>query len=123
MSWQKQALEKLDKEYQDFKGNRYEAAMKKDVSDVLRDFCWQNDEFAKAVVQGGAFKDCMAAVAAVAAVAAGAKNALSDLEAYKRAAAFYFRGAQVKMELHIQLEPDAEEDGKVIRLDFADFFS
>lgn len=117
MSWQKQALEKLDKEYQDFKGNRYEAAMKKEVADVLRDFCRQNDEFAQAVVQGGAFKDCMAAVAA------GAKDALSDLEAYKRAAAFYFRGAQVKMELHIQLEPDAEEDGKLIRLDFADFFS
>lgn len=117
MSWQKRALEKLDKEYQDFKGNRYEAAMKKEVSDVLRDFCRQNDEFAKAVVQGGAFKDCMAAVAA------GVKDALSDLEAYKRAAAFYFRSAQVKMELRIQLEPDAEEDGKLIRLDFADFFS
>lgn len=117
MSWQKQALEKLDKEYQDFKGNRYEAAVKKDVADVLRDFCQQNGEFAQAVVQGGAFKDC------VAAVVAGVRSTLSDLEAYKRAAAFYFRSAQVKMELRIQLEPDAEEDGKLIRLDFADFFS
>ena len=117
MSWQKQALEKLDKEYQNFKGNKYEEAVKKDVADVLRDFCRQNEEFAQAVVQGGAFKDC------VAAVVAGVRSTLSDLEAYKRAAAFYFRGAQVKMELHIQLEPDAEEDGKLIRLDFADFFS
>lgn len=117
MSWQEQALEKLDKEYKDFKGNRYEAAMKKAVAEVLRDFCRQNEEFAQAVVQGGAFKDCMAAVAA------GVTGALSDLEAYKRAAAFYFRSAQVKMELRIQLEPDAEEDGKLIRLDFADFFS
>ena len=114
MSWQKQALEKLDKE---FKGNRYEAAMKKEVSDVLRDFCRQNDEFAQAVVQGGAFKDC------VAAVVAGVRSTLSDLEAYNRAVMFYFQGAHVKMELHIQLEPDAEEDGKLIRLDFADFFS
>ncbi|MCI8680152.1 MAG: hypothetical protein HFF81_05105 [Oscillospiraceae bacterium] len=90
--------------------------MKKDVAGVLQDFCRQNDEFAQAVVQGGAFKDC------VAAVVDGVIGSLSDLEAYKRAAAFYFRGAQVKMELHIQLEPDAEEDGKLIRLDFADFF-
>ena len=55
MNWQKQALEKLDKEYQDFKGNKYEEAVKKDVADVLRDFCQQNEEFAQAVVQGGAF--------------------------------------------------------------------
>ena len=116
MSWQKQALEKLDKEDHNFKGNKYEEAVKKDVAGVLQDFCRQNDEFAQAVVQGGAFKDC------VAAVVDGVIGSLSDLEAYKRAAAFYFRGAQVKMELHIQLEPDAEEDGKLIRLDFADFF-
>lgn len=117
MSWQKQALEKLDKEYQNFKGNKYEEAVKKDVADVLRDFCQQNEEFAQAVVQGGAFKDC------VASVVAGVRSTLSDLEAYNRAVVFYFRGAQVKMDLHIQLEPDAEEDGKLIRLDFADFFS
>lgn len=117
MSWQEQALEKLDKEYQDFKGNNYEAAVKKDVADMLRDFCRQNDEFAQAVVQGGAFKDC------VAAVVAGVRSTLSDLEAYNRAVMFYFQGAQVKMDLRIQLEPDTEEDGKLIRLDFADFFS
>lgn len=117
MNWKNEALKKLDRECTGFTGDRYALAMKEAVADALRDFCQQNEEFAQAVVQGGSFTDCMKAVAK------GCGSALSDLEAYRRAAAFYFRDAQVKMELRIQLEPDAEEDGKLICLDFADFFS
>ena len=117
MNWEQQAGERLEREAKAFKGNRYEAVMKTAVAEALESFCRQNEEFAQAVVQGGSFAECMAAVAK------GCGSSMSDIEAYRRAAAFYFRGAQVKMELHIQLEPDAEEDGKLIRLDFADFFS
>ena len=115
MSFQQQAVERLEREAKDFKGNRYESVMKSAVAEALESFCRQNEEFAQAVVQGGSFAECMAAVAK------GAGNALSDIEAYRRAAAFYFRGAEVKMELRIQLEP--EEPGKIISLDFSDFFS
>lgn len=117
MSWKNEALEKLDRECKGFTGDRYASAMKEAVAGALRDFCRQNEEFAQAVVQGGSFSDCMQTVAN------GCGSALSDLEAYRRAAAFYFRDAQVKMELRIQLEPDTQEDGKVISLDFSDFFS
>ena len=117
MSFQQQAIEKLRQEAKDFKGSRYESAMKSAVLEALESFCQQNEEFAQAVVQGDSFEKCMAAVAK------GCGSSLSDIEAYQRAAAFYFRGAEVKMELHIQLEPDAPEQGKVINLDFSDFFS
>ena len=40
-----------------------------------------------------------------------------------RAAAFYFRGAEVKMELRIQLEPEVKTSGKIIALELSDFFS
>ena len=117
MSYQQEALEKLDRERKAFRGNRYESVMAGAVAEALESFCRQNDEFAQAVVQGGSFAECMAAVAK------GIGNSLSDDEAYRRAAAYYFQGAQVKMELKIQLEPDVPERGKVISLDFSDFFS
>lgn len=117
MNWAQQAIEKLEREAKAFQGNKYEAAMKAAVADALESFCRQSEEFAQAVVQGGTFSECMAAVAK------GVGSSLSDVEAYRRAAAFYFRGAEVKMELKIQLEPEEEEPGKVIALDFSDFFS
>lgn len=116
MSWQQQAIEKLEQEAKGFKGNRYESAMAGAVREALEAFCRQEDEFAQAVVQGGGFKDCMAAVAKDV-----KGTSLSDEEAYRRAAAFYFRGADVKMEPKILLTP--EEPGKVISLDLSDFFS
>ena len=116
MSWVQQAVERLEREVKAFKGNKYESVMSGAVAEALESFCRQNEEFAQAVVQGGGFADCMAAVAK------NCGSALSDIEAYRRAAAFYFQGARVKMELKIQLEPDAEEPGKVINLDFSDFF-
>lgn len=117
MNWEQQAIEKLAREAKAFQGNKYESVMKAAVKEALESFCRQNEEFAQAVVQGGGFGECMAAVAKC------CGSSLSDIEAYRRAAAFYFRGAEVKMELRICLEPEAEETGKIISLDFSDFFS
>lgn len=70
------------------------------VRDALLNFAKQNEEFAQAVVQGGDFAACMAAVAK------GVGSSISDIDAYKKAVQFYFDGAQIHMELRIQLEPD-----------------
>lgn len=76
---------------------------------ALRDFCRQDAEFAQAVAQGGSFKDCMAAVAK------GVGGSLSDLEAYKRAVQFFFPGADVRMQLTIDLVGEAGRDnGRLI---------
>ena len=96
-----QALKKIQAEYKSGKYDRYGQVMKADVLRQIEDFIEQDDEFAQAVVQGGTFEDCMKAVAK------SCGQALSDVEAYRRAAAFYFPGAKVKMQLTIDLIGDA----------------
>ena len=116
MSWYEQAEARLKDEYGKVKGQK-EGVMKSAVRDALLEFCRQNEEFAQAVAQGGSFPDCMAAVAK------GVGSSLSDLEAYRRAAAFYFDGAKVHFTMTIRLEPaepDPERTG--ILLDLSDFF-
>ena len=99
-----QALKKIQAEYKSGKYDRYGQVMKADVLRQIEDFIEQDDEFAQAVVQGGTFEDCMKAVAK------SCGQALSDVEAYRRAAAFYFPGAKVKMQLTIDLIGDAAKE-------------
>ena len=95
-NWATQAHEKLQKEKKAVSGSK-ERAMAAAVLDVLNEFCRQEPEFAQAIVQGGNFADCMKKVAT------GVKDAISDLEAYKKAVEFYFPGAAVNMQLTIDL--------------------
>ena len=88
-SWFDQVRERLEREYKEVKGQK-ESAMKAAVRDTLLEFCQQDEEFAQAVAQGGSFPDCMKAVAK------GVGGSISDLEAYRRAASFYFDGAKVQ---------------------------
>ena len=115
-SWYEQASARLNDEYGKVKGQK-ENVMKSSVRDALLEFCRQNEEFAQAVAQGGSFPDCMAAVAK------GVGGSLSDLEAYRRAASFYFDGARVNFTMSIQLEPAVVEPQQTgILLDLSDFF-
>lgn len=115
-SWYEQASARLNDEYGKVKGQK-ENVMKSSVRDALLEFCRQNEEFAQAVAQGGSFPDCMAAVAK------GVGGSLSDLEAYRRAASFYFDGAKVQFTMSIQLtSAEPEESRSGILLDLSDFF-
>ena len=115
-SWYEQAEARLKDEFKTVTG-RYELAMSSAVRDALLEFCRQNEEFAQAVAQGGSFRDCMTAVAK------GVAGSISDLEAYRRAASFYFDGAKVQLTMSIQLTPaEPEESRSGILLDLSDFF-
>lgn len=116
----KEALKKLEEGCKSGEFNWKADAMKDAIEEQLADFCRQNGEFAQAVAQGGSFADCMAAVAK------GVGQSLSDLEAYRRAVQFYFPGAEVRMQLTIDLigsaagdKPGTADSG--IILDFRDF--
>ena len=117
-----QAIEKLNKEEEAFKGDRYGQCIYKAVAAALRDFCEQDDEFAQAVVQTDrTLSDC------VKEVTKGVGNVLSDLDAYRRAAKFYFSTADVKFIMQLDLCGDltageAEKRGKVIHLTLDDLF-
>ena len=96
MEFLEKAREKLKKELPAVSGQK-EGAVKLSVMEAILNFAEQDEEFAQAIVQGGSFKDC------VAAVCKGVGNSISDLEAYRRAAAFYFPGSTVRFEMHIDL--------------------
>lgn len=98
----KQAVKKLTDEKGKVAGQK-EKAMAGAVFEALKDFCLQDEEFAQAVVQGGSFFDCMKKVAS------GVGQSISDLDAYKKAVQFYFPGAEVKMQLTIDLIGKAAE--------------
>lgn len=110
-----QALNKLAETVSGQKEN----AMAPSVREALTDFCRQDAEFAQAVAQGGSFKDCMAAVAK------GVGDSISDLEAYRKAVRFYFKGADVRFRMEIDLCPTVEEAPRSAAqkkiLDIADF--
>ena len=124
------AIAKLRKEQKSAKYDKYAQIMKDGVCKALEDFCRQDEEFAQAVYQGGSFEDCMKAVAQ------NCGHGISDLEAYRRAVQFYFRGADIRFRMEINLcaeveaaagitEPErpAEEKstGKIVQLDLNSF--
>ena len=98
--WTTEAINKLKEGKKNVSGNK-EKAMAPAVAAQLDSFCRQDAEFAQAVAQGGTFADCMKAVAN------GVGSSISDLDAYKKAVAFYFPGAKVHMKLTIDLIGDA----------------
>lgn len=105
--WYEQAAKKLKDEKKAGKYDRYASAMKNAVCEALDGFCRQDAEFSQAVVQGGTFEDCMKAVAK------NCGDAISDLEAFRRAVRFYFPGADVKFHMTVNLCADVEQDGNV----------
>ena len=121
-----QALEKLRKEAAAVSGSK-ERAMSEAVRATLENFAGQEEEFAQAIVQGGSFPDCMKAVAK------GVGASISDLEAYKKAVQFYFPGAEIRMQMTIDLigtaaaapateekEPERKKPENIV-LDFTEF--
>ena len=123
--WYKKAEDKLGREKMSGSFGQRENAMKDAVHAALLDFCRQDGEFAQAVVQGGAFSDCMKAVAK------GVGNSISDLEAYRRAVRFYFKGADIKFHMTVDLCADVERgadsavvsrDNRVMNLNFDELF-
>lgn len=94
------AMEKLNEK--GITGSK-ERAMAGAVAEVLKDFCRQDEEFAQAVAQGGSFKDCMSAVAR------GVGGSISDIDAYKKAVRFYFPGADIRVQMTIDLIGDADK--------------
>lgn len=94
----KTAVDRLTKELGKVEKNRYVDVVKKPVYDALVSFCSQSEEFAQAVAESDqTLNDCLKSVVD------GVKSSLSDIEAYRRAAAFYFSECEVDMKLSIRM--------------------
>lgn len=119
VSYKDQAVQKITTEQKQVSGQK-EKAMSNAVFQVVHDFCLQSEPFAKAVVDGGTFADCMKAVAK------GVGNYISDLDAYKKAVEFYLPKADIRLQMSI-IQPDveatavADEPAGSFTLDLLDF--
>lgn len=119
------AIQKIKEELKTASGDNKVNAVKKPVADALTDFCRQDNEFAQAVLQsdktlGDCCKEIMSKVG----------SSISDLEVYRSAVQFYFPGADIRMEMTIDLcasvrgkehaaQPEAKSNSIV--LDLSDF--
>lgn len=118
MNKYEQAKAKLEQEAKAGKYGPHAAAMKEAVLSALLDFCGQDEEFAQAVIDGGSFDKCMAAVSK------GVGSSISDIDAYSRAVDFYFPGARIRVTMCIDLIGDAgkeAENGDGLILDLSAF--
>lgn len=78
--------------------DKYGKIIKNAVADILVSFCETNEEFDRAVEQSDkTMKDCIAEVVK------GVTTSISDIECYRRAAAFWFPGAIVDMQIVIRM--------------------
>lgn len=105
----KKAQDKLSQELSAAKLGKYAQAVAKPTLEALKTFCEQNEEFAQAVLQTDrTFAEC--AENAV----KGVRESISDIEVYRRAVRFYFKGADVHFNMTIDLGDgsDSEETAK-----------
>ncbi len=87
--------------------DKYAKVIAEPVSKALQDFCKQEEEFARAVLDGGSIGDCINAIVKK----ISGKQAVSDLDVYQAAVEYYFPGAviQCRMTVHMS-EYDLESD-------------
>ena len=131
MEFAKQALEQLAEEKKKRPSSQKARAVFDAVSETIEDFVRQNEEFAQAVVQKGkTLAECCEDIMK------GVGQSISDLEVYRKAVGFYFPGAEIEMQMKINLSGQAEsaenkgmghatpeENNKAaIVLDLSDFF-
>lgn len=79
-------------------------AIAEPTANALVTFCEQSEEFARAVLDGKEFNECLKEISK------DFGDAVSDLEVYSKAVQFYFPGAIVKFEMKILMsEYEADE--------------
>lgn len=85
------------------------------TADILINFCRENDDFAKGVVEGDSFSECIKSV-----VKSLNRRACSDFEVYGRAVKFYME--DWKVEWTINIVPPTSENN-VIQLNLMNFLN
>lgn len=92
------AAEKMDAELKDFKGGQKAKAVSSYVAKAIKQFS-KNERFAAAVVASKkTLSDCCTKVME------NVGSSISDIEVYRRAAAFYFPGCKVAFKMEIEVD-------------------
>lgn len=103
-----QAVEKINRKEKPMKDDPFAAAIGEHIKKALMTFCEQNEEFARAVLDGGSANDCIKSVADK----IRTRKAVSDFDVYQLAVRYYFPVAVVDFVMKIRMseyEPKAEQ--------------
>lgn len=104
------AVEKIAKELESFKGDRYGEAVKKHVAATLTHFCQENQRFAEVVYKTKrTLSDCCAEIMK------GCGNSISDIDVYRGAVRNYFPNADIDFHMTITINGDAPTDDEMAR--------
>jgi hypothetical protein len=83
---------------------RYEKAVNSATAAALCSFCEQSEEFARAVIDGKSYDECLKTSCK------GIGQSISDFDLYTRAVQFYFPGAVIEYKMNIHMsEYELEE--------------
>ena len=110
-----QAVEKINRKEKPMKDDPFAVAIGEHIKKALTVFCEQNEEFARAVLDGGSANECIKSVADK----IRTRKAVSDFDVYQLAVKYYFPVAVVDFVMKIrmseyeskaeQTEPKAEQ--------------
>lgn len=103
-----QAVEKINRKEKPMKDDPFAVAIGEHIKKALTVFCEQNEEFARAVLDGGSANECIKSVADK----IRTRKAVSDFDVYQLAVKYYFPVAVVDFIMKIRMseyEPKAEQ--------------
>lgn len=121
------AIDKLNREYKESNVSDIAKVIFEKTVNTVKSFC-ENEKFAEAVVkQEKTIAECCENI--VKEIAEAMKNpktriigtGLSDVEVYKKAAEFYFPGADICFSMKIVLPEEEPKNNKVIKLSLDKF--
>lgn len=112
-------LEQAEKKIKSFEAKKLGQKAKviaEPTANALIAFCEQSEEFARAVIDGDDFINCLITISK------DFGNAVSDFEVYSKAVQFYFPGAVIKFEMKIpmseyELKPTPNKENLSLSLD------
>ena len=96
MSLYEEAKDKLNREHKAAKYGQKAAVMAGPVKNALIDLCCQSEEFARHIIEGRSFEECMKKVEEK------VSNHISDLAAFDRAVKYYYPEAKVSYSITIE---------------------
>ena len=103
-----QAKEKINCKDKPMKDDPFAVAIGEHIKKALATFCEQNEEFARAVLDGGSANECIKSVADK----IRTRKSVSDFDVYQLAVKYYFPVAVVDFVMKIRMseyEPKAEQ--------------
>lgn len=104
------AIEKINRELKEFKGDRYGEIVYTYVANALREFCGQNETFAEVLYKTKrSFSDC------VREIMRGCGKGISDIEVYRRATKFYFPNSEIEFLMKITITGEEPDDKYLLK--------